>query len=267
MRSSGQPGTLDSSPEVAATARLLHRRDAWGLVALTSLLGYIFADGVTANAQSEGAPTPFWFQVIVYVLAALTVVAVIAIAADSVLLRRKPADVRAQAVPLAARHPSRPRLHHYPPRHQLPWALRWVGMLLILSMAVVTVPAVVDGVAYLAGAEKTATFDPVSYQTNCDQYSCQTSTEGVLLSGGQGVQAAWPDVVPLGKSFQVRKPLWGWGLGGAMIDGDGTAIGAILISLLIEGAAVVVVVYLVRLARNWRRHRRQRQRAASVAVT
>jgi hypothetical protein len=45
-------------------------------------------------------------------------------------------------------------------------------MLAILIVAVVSVPAVVDGVAYLAGAERTVTFDPISHQTNCDRYSC-----------------------------------------------------------------------------------------------
>jgi hypothetical protein len=267
MRSSAQPGTLDSGAQVEATVRLLHRRHSWGRLAFTSLVAFVFADGANANAQAEGTPTPSWFHVIVLVLAALTVVAIIAIAVETVLLRRKPADVRAQAMPLAARHPNRAHIHHYPPRHGVLWALRWAGMLLILVVAVVSVPAVGDGVAYLAGAEKTATFDPVSYQTNCDQYSCQTSTDGILRTGGLSFQAAWPNVVPLGKPFRVREPLWRWGLGAAMIDDDATAIGAILVSLLIEGAGVVVVVYLVRLTRNWRRHRRQLQDAASVAVT
>ena len=185
---------------------------------------------------------------------------------DTALLRRRPAAVRAQAVPLAAHHPGRPHAHHYPPRHRVTWAFRWVGMLLILVVAVVSVPGVVDGVAYLAGAGNTVTFDPVSHQTNCDQYSCQTSTDGILETGGTGVQAAWPHVVPLGRPFQVREPVWRWGLGGALIDSDGIAVGAILISLLIEGAAVLVVIRLVRLARNWRRHRRQRTAPVSVSV-
>jgi hypothetical protein len=73
-------------------------------------------------------------------------------------------------------------------------------------------------------------------------------------------------VVPLGKPFQVREPMWRWGLGEAMIDSDGIAVGAVLISLLIEGAAVLVVIYLVRLTRNWLRHRRQRTAPASVSV-
>lgn len=35
-------------------------------------------------------------------------------------------------------------------------------MLVILVVAVVSVPAIVDGTAYLAGAGNTVTFDPVS---------------------------------------------------------------------------------------------------------
>jgi hypothetical protein len=130
-------------------------------------------------------------------------------------------------------------------------------MVLILGVAVVSVPAVVDGVAYLAGAEHTVTFDPVSYQTNCDQYSCQTTTDGIMQTGGAGVQASWPDKVPLGKPFQIREPVWRWGLGGALIDSDRTAVIAILVSLLIEGAGVLVIVRVVKLARNVRRHRQQ----------
>jgi hypothetical protein len=74
-------------------------------------------------------------------------------------------------------------------------------------------------------------------------------------------------VVPLGKPFQVREPVWRWGLGEALIDSDGIAVGAVLICLLIEGAGVLVVISLVRLARNWRRHRRQQTAPVSVSVT
>jgi hypothetical protein len=249
---------MPPEPDVAAVVRLLHRRQDWRRTAVTSFIAFLLAYGGDANAQSQGAPAPSWFVDIVIALGALTVVGIIAAVVDTVLLRRKPAAVRAQAAPLAAHHPSRGHAHHYPPRHWVLWAIRWVGMLLILVVAVVSVPAVFDGVAYLAGAEHTVTFDPVSYQTNCDQYSCQTSTDGILETGGTGVEASWPDVVPLGKPFQVREPVWNWGLGGALIDSDGIAVGAVLISLLIEGAAVLVVVRLVQLTRNWRRHRQQR---------
>ena len=266
MRSASQPGTLVADPDVAATVRLLHRRQGWGRAAVTSFIAFVLAAGASSSAQSQGAPAPSWFGVMVIALGALTIIGIVAAVVDTALLRRRPAAVRAQAVPLATHQPSRPHAHHYPPRHRVTWAFRWVGMLLILVVAVVSVPGVVDGVAYLAGAGNTVTFNPVSHQTNCDQYSCQTSTDGILETGGTGVQAAWPHVVPLRRPFQVREPVWRWGLGRALIDSDGIAVGAILISLLIEGAAVLVVIRLVRLARNWRRHRRQRTAPVSVSV-
>ena len=97
----------------------------------------------------------------VIVLGALTIIGIVAAVADTALLRRRPPAVRAQAVPLAAHHPGRAHARHYPPRHRVTWAFRWVGMLLILVVAVVSVPAVVDGVAYLARAGNTATRGPV----------------------------------------------------------------------------------------------------------
>lgn len=242
--------------------RLLHRRRGWARVALTSFLAFLLAYGAYANAQSQGAPAPSWFVDMIIALGALAIAGIVAAVADTALLRRRPPAVRAQAAPLAAHHPSRPHAHHYPPRHLVTWALRWAGMLVILVVAVVSVPAVVDGTAYLAGAGTTVTFDPISYQTNCDRYSCQTITDGILETGGAGINASWQNVVPLGRPFQVREPVWRWGLGLALIDSDKTAIIAVVVSLLIEGFAILVLVKLVKLARNWRRHRQQRTAAA-----
>lgn len=73
--------------------------------------------------------------------------------------------------------------------------------------------------------------------------------------------------MPLGKPFQVREPVWTWGLGAALIDSDKTAVIAIAVSLLIEGAAVLVLVKLFRLARNWRRHRQQRTAPTAVSIS
>jgi hypothetical protein len=267
VRSPSRPGTPAADPDVAATVRLLHRRQGWGRTAVTSFIAFILGAGAYSSAQSQGTPPPSWFLVIVIVLGAVTIVGIVAAVVDTALLRRRSPAIRAQAVPLAAHHPSRPRAHHYPPRHRVSWAFRWVGMLLILVVAVVSVPGAVDGVAYLAGAANTVTFDPVSHQTDCYvRGGCQTSTDGILETGGKGVDATWPDVVPLGKPFQVREPVWRWGLGEALIDSRGIAVAAVLVTLLIEGAAVLVVISLVRLARNWLRHRRQRTPPASVPV-
>jgi hypothetical protein len=210
--------------------------------------------GVSGNASQEGTPAPSWFEDIVLALAALLVVCIIAIAVESARLRRTPAAARAQAAQLAAQHRRTQRTHHLPSRHKAIWALGWLGMLVILAVAVISVPAPVDGVAFLAGADKTATFDPVSYQTYC-QYGCTTSTDGYLETGGARISSSWPDVVPLGRPFQIREPAWRWGLGGALIDSDGTAVIAIVVSLLIELFGIFVLVQVVRLGRNWRRRR------------
>ena len=258
---------MNTDPDVAATVRLLHRRHGWSRAAITGLIAFALTYGAYTNAQRQGSTPPSWFLAIAIALGVLTLGSIVVAAVDSVLLRRKPPAVLAQAAPLAARHRSRPHARHYPPRQRVLWVFRWVGILLILVAAVVSVPAVIDGAAYLAGAGRSVTFDPVSYQTHCDQYSCQTSTEGILETGGPGVDATWPAVVPLGRPFQIREPLWRWGLGQALIDSDGTAVAAVLISLLIEGFAVVVAIYVVMRARRWLRHRRQRTAPASVSIS
>jgi hypothetical protein len=173
-------------------------------------------------------PTRMWLPP-----CALTVVSIIAAVVCSLRLRSRPPAVRAQAAPIAAHHPGGRRAHHYPPRHVLTWTARWIGMLLILVVAVISVPAVVDG--------------------------------GVMETGGAGTSASWPDVVPLGRPFQIREPVWRWGLGLALIDSDKTAVIAVVVSLLIEGAGVLVLVKLVQLARNWRRRHGQRQAAIAPA--
>ena len=266
MKSTSAPGADVASPEVAAIVRLMHHRHGWGVATATSFIAFCLGYGAIANGNSQGAAAPPWFADMTTALLVLFVVSIIAVVVYSVRLRRSPPAVREQAAPLAARHPHGPHSHHYPPRHLVTWVLRWIGMLAILIVAVVSVPAVVDGVAYLAGAERTVTFDPISHQTNCDRYSCQMVTVGILETGGAGTSATWEDVVPLGKQFQVHEPVWRWGLGLALIDSDGTAFIAIGLSLLIEGAAALVVVKMAKLALNWRRHR-QRQSAVVPAST
>ncbi len=261
-----QPGPLAADPDVAATMRLLHRRQGWGRTALTSFLAFALAYTISSTSESQGTPPPFWFSVMVIVLGALTVVGIAAAVVDTVLLRRRPPAARAQAVPAAAHHPSGPHAHHYPPRHWVTWAFRWFGMLLLLFTAVVSVPAVVDGMAYLAGAENTVTFDPVSYQTNCQNGGCQTSTDGILETGGAGTDATWPAVVPLGQPFQVREPAWRWGLGESLINSEGIAAFVVLFGLGMDGFAVLVMFLLVKLLRNGLRYRRQRLASAPVSV-
>jgi len=132
-------------PDVAAAVRLLHRRQGWNRAAVTSFIAFLLAYGAYADAQSQGTTPPSWFLDVIIVLGALTAASLIAALVDTALLRRRPPAVRAQAAPIAAHHPSRPHARHYPPRHLVTWALRWLGMLLILVVAVVSLPAVRRG--------------------------------------------------------------------------------------------------------------------------
>jgi hypothetical protein len=254
MRASSPADAVAADQEVAATVRLLHRRQGWGRVAITSFLVAGLGFAAIINADQQGTPPPLWFNATVIAIGALAVVSVAMSVLDKVLLGRKPAEVLEQAVPLAARHPRGHRAHHYPPRHWVTWTLRWVAMLALVGLGVISVPGVVDGVAYLAGAEKVVTFDPVSYQTYCTHTNCQTSTDGILQTGGAGTSASWPAQVPLGTPFQVREPLWKWGLGGSLISSDRIAVVAIAVSLLIDAFAALVVFALIRLACNRYRH-------------
>jgi hypothetical protein len=264
VNSVSSPPADAADRDVTDAARIFHRRHGWSDAAGASFLACLLATGASGNAAENGTPAPAWFEGIVFGLGALTVICLVAMGIYSARLRRLPSAVRAQAAPLAKRHPHGRRAHHYPPRHRLTWTLRWIGMLAILLVAVVSVPAPIDGVAYLAGAERTVTFDPVSYQQNCDQYGCQTTTDGFLETGNADLSASWPDIVPLNRPIQVREPAWRWGLGQAMIDSNGTAVIAIAVSLLIEGAAVLVLILMFRLARNWRRHRQGLRQAATA---
>jgi hypothetical protein len=264
----GASGPGDADPRVAATVRLFHRRQGWARTTVISGVALLLAGGGDYSAASSGTPPPLWFNLIVVALLVLTVVAAAAAVVDSFLLRKRPASLLSQAGPLAEQHPARPHARHYPPRHRLPWVFLWAGMLLILAVAVVAVPGVVNGVAYLAGAEKTVTFSPVSYVTDCQaRGGCSTNTEGVLETGGQGTQATWPGVVPLGQPFEVHDPFWRWGLGSALISSKGVAVIAIAVSLLLDGAGLLVAWNIVRLTRNWRRHRRERAAPATAPAT
>jgi hypothetical protein len=235
----------------------MHRRHGWGWATITFLLAFLFGYFAIANGNDQGAAAPSWFVDMTYLLALVTAVSLVTVIVYSARLRRTPLAILEQASPIAARHRHGPHTRHYPPRHAVTWTARWIGMLVILFMAVISVPALVDATAYLAGAEKTVTFDPVSHQTNCDHYSCQTFTDGVLETGGAGMSVSWSAVVPLGKPFPVREPVWKWGLGLSLINSDKTAIIALVVTLLIDATGVLVLINIFRLARNWRQRRRE----------
>jgi hypothetical protein len=265
MPPGASPGAAGADPGVAASARLLRRRQRWsraaGTLVVLGLLG--FAAG--HEASSSGTPPPLWYDLVIAGFGALGLACAAVAVILSVRLRRGPQETRASADKVFAEQQARQSARHYPRWNALFQVVLWAGMLMIVAVAVVSVPAVVNGVAYLAGAEKTVTFDPVSHETVCHtRGGCEVVTEGVMETGGQGTEASWPHEVPLGKPFPIRQPFWQWGLGAALIDSAAIAVVAILVSLLIQAFAVFLVVRLIsRVRRRWR-HRREVAAMASA---
>ena len=259
------PDAAGAGPEVAASARLLRRRQVWsraaGTLAVLCLLG--FAAG--HEASSAGTPPPLWYQLVIAGFGALGLACAAVAVIQSARLKRGSQEIRASADRVFAERQARQSARHYPRWNALFQVVLWAGMAMIVAVAVVSVPAVVNGVAYLAGAEKTVIFDPVSHETVCHtRGGCEVVTEGVMETGGQGTEASWPHEVPLGKPFPIRQPFWRWGLGAALIDSAVIAVVAIFLSLLIQAFAVFIVVRVISRARARWRHRREVAGMASI---
>ena len=284
--------TSETSPKVAATVRLLHRRRGWIWTAVGSAVAWLVTLGLLGsldpNASGAAIAVPAIF---VLLLTAVFVVALVASIVDTVRLHRISPHLRRQASGRVAHYPVRAHAYRYPPRHRFSWVFAWVFMVILVGIGVAVLPGFVDGVGYLSGAESNATFVPVSYGQQCSRSGCSTVTNGYLESGsaafsgsgsgagsgsgsgpgsgggavggapggsvGGGTSVTWPGQVPLGQPFTVRAPLMNWGFGSTLIDGDGTAIGYLFAGVLLDGGAVLVLFAAYKLLRNWLRHRRQ----------
>jgi hypothetical protein len=227
-----------------------------------SVVAWVVACGLLGalapNASGAGLAVSAIF---ILLLTAVAVVALAASVVDTVRLRRGDAGVRRQAMHRAAHYPVRAHAYSYPPRHGFTWAFSWVMMAILLGIGIASLPGVVDGVAYLAGAESSSTFLPISYGQDCGRSGCTTVTYGVLANGAS---VTWPDQVPLDQAFAVREPLWDWGFGSRMIDGDGTAIVTIIAGAAFNVFGVFILIHLIKLARRWLRHRQLGQQMAGV---
>lgn len=123
------------------------------------------------------------------------------------------------------------------------------------AIAVAILPEQVDSVAYLSGAERQDTFNPLSYGQSCGRGGCHTVTEGYLSKSGADV--TWDGQVPLGQPFTIRDPLWAWGTGRNLMYGDGTPIAMIIVGLFFESLAVLFVFVLLAVIRHQSSRRRQ----------
>jgi hypothetical protein len=70
---------------------------------------------------------------------------------------------------------------------------------------------------------------------------------------------------PLGQALPVREPIWQWGSGSQLADGNGAAIGLIFAGVLFDGAAALVLVHVIKLVRRWLRHHQQGRQMAGPA--
>lgn len=260
-----EPDAAGAGPEVTASARLLRRRQVWSRAAGTLVVLCLLGWAAGHEASSSGTPPPLWYQLVIAGFGVLGLACAAVAVLQSVRLRRGSQEVRASADRVFAERQARQSARHYPRWNALFLVILWTGTMMIVAVAVVSVPAVVNGVAYLAGAEKTVIFDPVSHETVCHtRGGCEVVTEGIMETGGQGTEASWPHEVPLGKPFPIRQPYWQWGLGAALIDSAVIAVVAILVSLLIQAFAVFIVGRMFMRIRARRRHRREVAAMASV---
>jgi hypothetical protein len=234
VKSPGSAGT-DSEPEVAAVVRLLHRRRGWivttvaGVAAwltVAVIRGYLADDGGNGAAVAVGS-------VMVVLLAIVCIVALTACVVDTVRLHRVDSGVRQRG--------------GLPPRHRLDLILSSIALLIPLGFGVAVLPDLVNGVAYLTGAENSSVFLPLSYSQECGRSGCNTVTDGTLA---RGASVSWPRRVPLGQEFPVREPVWNWGFGTQLINDDTSAIASVVLGVLIDGFCVFLLVFLVMLTQR-----------------
>ena len=155
MKSTDSTG--ESDPAVAAAVRLLHRRRGWIWATAISVVAFLVACGLLgARAPDASGAGVAVASVFILLLAATAVVGLVAAIVDTVRVHRLDPGVRAQAAPRTAHYPVRAHAYRYPPRHRWTWVFSWLVMAILLGLGVVALPALVDGVAYLAGAERFA---------------------------------------------------------------------------------------------------------------
>lgn len=243
----------DADPRVAATVRLLHRRRGWAWTLGASLVAFVaFVAILTSLWPNATGALDVISGFIIILLGALAVVALTAVITDTVRLRRREPSVRALAT------------FGRPVRHRTRHVLGWVALSAFPLLTVAILPDQVNALAYVAGAGSTATFVPQSYQKVCSRGVCTNWTNGVLRTSPP-VSATWPNQVPLGQPFSVRRPVWnGWGSPDLM--NAGASAGAIAGTLFGDLGTVFLGIGLFRMVRRTLRRRREAASPARIAA-
>jgi hypothetical protein len=242
------------SSDVATLVRLHHRRRGWAWVATGSVIGLVVYAGVDVNLFGSVTGTAEVVNVIaVFALLALALAGLVVVIVDTSRIHRAGVAARVSAKGSVSHYPLYAHVHRYPPRHRGSWLFAIVMLVAMAAITVTILPAEVNSWAYVVGAERQDTFNPVSYGQACSAHTghgggCQTLTEGDLSRSGADV--TWGSQVPLGRPFSVRDPLWAWGRGRSLISGDGSAIANIIAGLFFDGMTILLLYVLVVIVRD-----------------
>jgi uncharacterized membrane protein len=239
----------DTDPRVAAVVYLLHRRRGWAWTLGASVVALVVFVAIGTVLWPGGTgPVSVISGFTVILLLALAVVALAAVITDTVRVRRRGPSVRAQAASRTSHYPVAAHPFRTPVRHRPSHVVGWVALATFPLLTVVVLPDQVNAVAYLAGAGKTAIFQPQLHVTVCGRLGCEIWTDGVLETNPP-VSTTWPNQVPLGQPFRVRQPWWnGWGH--PVLVNAGAAAGAIAGVMFGELGSVFFAVGVVRMLRR-----------------
>jgi hypothetical protein len=246
----GRRGTGASS-NVAKLVTLHHRRRGWVWVAAGSAIGLAVYAGIDVNLFDRATGTAETLSVVpVFVLLGLVLAGLVVVIVDTSRLHRADHAVRVKAKGSVSHHPVYAHAYRWPPRHHGSWVAIVVMLAAMTCFTAYLLPQEVNAWAYVVGAEKQDTFNPVSYSQCPVVYlrRCYVVTDGYLSRTGAEVN--WGSEVPLGRPFGIRDPLWDWGSGRQLIDGDGTAIPDIVADLFFDAVALLLLVVLVVLVRE-----------------
>jgi len=256
------------SSDVAVLVRLHHRRRGWAWVAIGSVIGLVVYVGIDVHLFTSLTGTAETISVIpVFVLLALALTGLVVVIVDTSRIHRADAAVRVSAKGSVSHDPLYAHAYRYPPRHHGSWVFVIFMLVAMTGITVFLLPSLVNSWAYVAGAEHQDTFNPGSYAQACNGVgrhgSCHIVTEGYLSKSGADV--IWGSQVPLGQPFSVRDPVWAWGSGRTLTDGDGSAIPTIIAGLFFGGVALLLLYVLVVIVLSTSTRRSQRISAPARA--
>ena len=251
-------GTGESS-NVAKLVTLHHRRRGWAWVAVGSAIGLAVYAGIDVNLFEHVTGAEETLSVLpVVLLLGLVLAGLVVVIVDTSRLHHADAAARVKAKGSVSYHPLYAHAYRWPPRHHGSWVAVIFMLAAMTCITAYLLPQEVNAWAYVTGAENQDTFNPVSY-SHCPMVygrGCHVVTEGYLSRTGAEVN--WGSQVPLGQRISVRDPLWAWGAGRKLIDGDGSAIPYIAVGLFFDAVALLLLYVLVVIVRETSPGRDQR---------